>query len=51
MTKAREIEPLDIGFEEAVRLAVRTKRPGPDKVEQGQPDSPTARQEAKRADP
>ena len=43
MTRAKEIEPLDMGFEEAVRKAVRTKRPEPGKVKQGHPDTPTPR--------
>lgn len=38
MTKAREIEPLDMRFEGAVRMAIRTPRPVSGKVEQGQPD-------------
>ena len=41
MTRAKEIEPLELGFEEAVRKAVRTTRPEQGKVKQGHPDTPT----------
>jgi len=46
MTKAKEIEPLDLTFEQAVKAVVRgaTKLTPNDKLKKGQPDSPTARQ-------
>ena len=46
MTKARKIEPLDLSFEDAVRAVVRGEKvhDPDDKLKEGQPDSPTARQ-------